>query len=156
MLAAAGVAGLVGALSANRIGRLLPVGRMLIVIVALFGASVLAMALPWGPWWPVVPLVVLNLSTPSINVVLGAVNDRMVPAHMLGRMTGVFQVVARGLAPLGPVLGGALAAVFGAPLTLVAVGVILLLTAAVAGASRDLRQFADAGAGGPRHVVDPG
>jgi hypothetical protein len=143
VLAAAGIAGLVGALCANRIGRLLPVGRMLVTIVVIFGGAVLAMALPWGPWWPVVPLVALNLSTPSINVVLGALNDRLIPEHMLGRMSAVFLVVARGLAPLGPVLGGALAAGLGAAGALVVDGLILLAVALVAGASRDLRQFAD-------------
>jgi hypothetical protein len=107
------------------------------------------MALPWGPWWPLVPLVVINLSTPSINVVLGAVTDRLVPEHMLGRMNGVFLVVARGLAPLGPVLGGALAAGVGAAAALVVVGAVLLVTAAVAGANRDLRRFTDAGPDDP-------
>jgi transmembrane secretion effector len=143
VLAAGGVAGLVGALAANRIGRLLPVGWMLVTIVAVFGVALLAMALPWGPWWPVVPLVVILLSTPSINVVLGAVNDRLVPAHMLGRMSGVFLVLARGLAPLGPVLGGTLAAGLGAAPALVVVGTVLVLTAALAAASRDLRRFTD-------------
>lgn len=143
VLAGGGVAGLVGALAANRIGRLLPVGQMLVAIVAIFGLAVLVMALPWGPWWPVVPLLVIMLSTPSINVVLGAVNDAMVPEHMLGRMSGVFLVLARGLAPLGPVLGGALAAGLGAAHALVVVGGVLLITAAAAAMNRDLRRFTD-------------
>lgn len=140
VLAGAGIGGLVGALSSTLIGRLLPVGAMMITIVALFGTAVAAMALPIGPWWPMVPLMVISLSTPSINVVMNAV-ARLVPEHMLGRMDGSLTTVARGLAPLGPVLGGALTAALGAAGTLVVLGTALVLTAAGAATSPELRPF---------------
>jgi hypothetical protein len=50
---------------------------------------------------------------------------------------------ARGLAPLGPVLGGALAAGFGAAGALVLVGGALLASAAIAAATGELRRFAE-------------
>ncbi|WP_433558701.1 MFS transporter [Pseudonocardia xinjiangensis] len=141
VLAGAGIGGLVGALGSTLIGRLLPVGAMMITIVAVFGTAVAAMALPFGPWWPMVPLIVIALSTPSINVVVSAVNAQLVPEDMLGRMNGSLTTVARGLAPLGPVLGGALAATLGAAGTLVVLGAALVLTAAGAATSPELRRF---------------
>lgn len=145
VLAGAGIGGLVGALAAPVVGRLLPVGAMMVAITAVFGASVAAMALPLGPWWPIVPLVVLSLSTPSINVVMDAVTARLVPQDMLGRMQSVLHTVARGLAPLGPVAGGALAAGLGAAGALLVVGGALLLAAALAAATGELRRFVEDG-----------
>ncbi|HWO60870.1 MAG TPA: MFS transporter, partial [Umezawaea sp.] len=51
-----GVGGLVGALLAQRIGGLLPAGKLLIAIVALFGLANAAMTLPLAAWWPMIPL----------------------------------------------------------------------------------------------------
>jgi predicted MFS family arabinose efflux permease len=143
VLAGAGVGGVVGALAAPVVGRVLPVGRMMVAIVAVFGAAVAAMALPLGPWWPIVPLAVVTLVTPSINVVVNAVTARMVPQDMQGRTESVLVLVARGLAPLGPVLGGALAAGLGAAGALVLVGGALLSAAAVAAATGELRRFTE-------------
>jgi hypothetical protein len=75
-----------------------------------------------------------------MNVVLA----RLTPDDMLGRTDAVLTVASRGLAPLGPVLGGGLAAVLGGAGSLVVLGALLLLTAAVAGTSRDLRRFTGA------------
>jgi MFS transporter len=105
VLAAAGIGGLLGALTSNRIARVLPVGSLLLAIVGVFGASLTMMALPLGPWWPMAPLLIISLSTPSINVVMDAVVAQLVPESMLGRMDASLGFVARSLAPMGPVLG---------------------------------------------------
>lgn len=141
VLAGIGIGGLIGALLSDRIGRILPPGMLLLAIIALFGVALAAMSLPLGPWWPMVPLVLVSSSTPAINVVLAVVVVRMVPEVMLGRMDAALGMTNMGLAPFGPVLGGALAAVLGGAGALVVLGGLLLLTAACAALSRELRGF---------------
>ncbi|MBB5084048.1 MFS transporter [Nonomuraea endophytica] len=141
VLAGLGIGGLAGALLSGRISRLLPPGRLLPAVVTVFGAALAATALPWGVWWPMVPLVFITLSTPSLNVVMNVVVTRMVPEAMLGRMGAVLSMSAMALKPLGPVLGGALAAALGGAASLIVLGGLLGLTAAVAALSPQLRQF---------------
>jgi MFS family permease len=141
VLAGVGIGGLAGALLSGHTGKLLPPGKLVVAIIAIFGGALAAMALPLGPWWPMVPLVLISLSTPALNVVMNVVIARMVPERMLGRMDAALGVASKGLQPLGPVLGGALAAVLGGAGALVVIGGLLLLTAAGAAVSRELRRF---------------
>jgi hypothetical protein len=104
----------------------------------------MAMALPFGPWWPMAPLMLFSLSTPAFNVVMNVVVTRMVPEAMLGRVDAALGAVGFGLAPLGPVVGGALAAAVGGAGSLVLIGGLLLLTAAGAALSGELRRFTGA------------
>ncbi|AQZ61965.1 MFS transporter [[Actinomadura] parvosata subsp. kistnae] len=141
VLAGLGIGGLAGALLSGRVSRLLPPGKLLPAVVAVFGAALAATALPWGAWWPMIPLVFITLSTPSLNVVMNVVIARMVPEAMLGRMGAVLSMGGMALKPLGPVIGGALAAALGGAGALVVLGALLGLTAAAAVLSRELRHF---------------
>ncbi|MEV0309720.1 MFS transporter [Nonomuraea fuscirosea] len=141
VLAALGIGGLAGALLSGRISRLLPPGILLLAVLTIFGAALAATALPWGAWWPMVPLVFITLSTPSLNVVLNVVIARMVPDEMLGRMGAVLSMGGMALKPFGPVLGGTLAAALGGAAALVVLGGLLGATAAAAAVSRELRGF---------------
>jgi MFS family permease len=145
VLGAIGFGGLFGALLSNRIGGLLPPGRLLIAVMALFGVSNLVMALPLGPWWPMVSLLLTSLTTPTLNVVMNVAVSRLVPEDMLGRLEAMLTVASMGLSPLAPVLGGVLAAALGGPGALIVLGVLLLLVAAAAATSRELRRFTDDG-----------
>ncbi|OUC91507.1 MFS transporter [Streptosporangium minutum] len=141
VLAGLGIGGLTGALLSGRIGRLLPPGRLLLAVVTIFGVALAATALPWGAWWPMIPLMFITLSTPSLNVVMNVVIVRMVPEEMLGRMGAVLSMGGMALKPLGPVLGGVLAAAMGGAASLVLLGGLLVLTAAAAALSKELRRF---------------
>ncbi|NYF38219.1 hypothetical protein HDA43_000378 [Streptosporangium sandarakinum] len=77
VLAGLGIGGLTGALLSGRISRLLPPGRLLLAVVTVFGAALAATALPWGAWWPMIPLMFITLSTPSLNVVMSVVVARI-------------------------------------------------------------------------------
>ncbi|QFY11470.1 MFS transporter [Nonomuraea phyllanthi] len=156
VLAGLGIGGLAGALLSGRISRLLPPGRLLLVVLTVFGAALAATALPWGPWWPMVPLVFITLSTPSLNVVLNVVIARMVPVEMLGRMGAVLSMGGTALKPFGPVLGGALAAALSGAVALVVLGGLLGATAAVAALSRELRRFTGETAPAGGDAVQPG
>ncbi|MFI6480351.1 MFS transporter [Nonomuraea sp. NPDC050663] len=141
VMAGIGIGGLAGALLSARIGRLLPPGPLMIAVVAVFGACLVVMALPFGPWWPLLPLMVLSVATPALNVVLSVVTTRLVPEDMIGRVSSVLGVLGRGLAPIGPVLGGTLAGVLGGATSVALIGVVILVTAVVAISSRALRGF---------------
>ncbi|NUW46322.1 MFS transporter [Nonomuraea rhodomycinica] len=156
VLAGLGIGGLAGALLSGRIGKLLPPGRLLLVVLTVFGAALAATALPWGAWWPMVPLVFITLSTPSLNVVLNVVIARMVPEEMLGRMGAVLSMGSMALKPFGPVLGGALAAALGGATALVILGGLIGMTAAIASLSRELRSFTGEVTPAGRDAVGPG
>lgn len=141
VLAGIGVGGLVGALVSGRLGNLLPPGKIVLSVLTIFGTALVSMTLPLGPWWPVVPLICISLSTPTLNVVLNVVITRMVPEHLLGRMDSVLTVASFGLAPVAPVLGGVLAATLGGAVTLGLIGGLILLTAVGAALSHELRDF---------------
>lgn len=141
VMAGLGIGGLAGALLSGRISKLLPPGRLLLVVSTVFGAALAATALPWGAWWPMVPLVFITLSTPSLNVVMSVVIARMVPEEMLGRMGAVLNMGGMALKPFGPVLGGALAAALGGAMALVVLGGLLGVTAGIAALSQELRRF---------------
>ncbi|WP_240507057.1 MFS transporter [Thermoactinospora rubra] len=141
VFAGIGIGGLIGALLSGRAAKLLPPGKLLIVFPALLGLAYAAMALPFGPWWPFVPMLLVSLVTPTLNVVMNVVLTRVVPDHMLGRMDALLGLAGTGLTPLGPVIGGALAATLGGAGTLVLVGALLLAMSATTAASREVRHF---------------
>lgn len=141
VMAVTGIGGLAGALLSERVGKLLLPGRLTVVFTTVFGVSIMAMALPFGSWWPMAPLILFSLGTPAFNVVINVVITRMTPETMLGRVDAVLSSAGFGLAPLGPVLGGALAGVLGGAPSVAVIGGALLLTGVAAGLNGDLRRF---------------
>ncbi|KOV81650.1 MFS transporter [Nocardia sp. NRRL S-836] len=136
VLAGMGIGGVLGSLVAPRVT--VTPGRLLVAVTALFGLSDLAMTLPFGAWWPVVPLTVFALGTPLINVSVGALITALVPEHLMGRMDAVTTTAARVFTPVAPVLGAFAADAVGGAVALLVFGSLLLVTAVVAGLA-DLR-----------------
>ena len=136
-----GVGGLLGSLAAARIGRLLPAGKLTIVAHIAMGLAICATTVPLAPWWPVAPLTLAWLIVPSLNVVLSTLIGQLTPSAMMGRVNSLVQTAAIGLAPIGPLLGGFLAAAWGGSGALLTVGGALCLASTVAMASRALRQL---------------
>ncbi|MBD3145348.1 MFS transporter [Microbispora bryophytorum] len=139
VLAGLGLGGLLGATLSARIGRLLPPGRLMLAVVGFFALAVCATALPFGPYWPVVPLFLAMVAAPALNVVLRVLLARLVPDAMTGRVFSVFTLATMGLTPVGPLLGGLLAQYAGGAGALVAVGGLLAAGCAVAAISPALR-----------------
>ncbi|WP_432927922.1 MFS transporter [Microbispora sp. CA-135349] len=139
VLAGLGLGGLLGAALSARIGRLLPPGKLMLAVVGFFALAVCATALPFGPYWPVVPLFLAMVAVPALNVVLRVLVARLVPDAMMGRLVSLFTVASMGLTPVGPLLGGLLAEYVGGAGALVAVGGALAVGCALASISPALR-----------------
>jgi MFS family permease len=136
VFAGIGVGGIVGSLLSPRVS--LAPGPLMVAVLAVFGVCNLAMALPFGVFWPFVPLALTAVVTPLINVSVSALHSALVPEDMMGRLDAISTLASRVLTPLAPALGGLLAGVFGGAVALVAFGALFLVTA-VAAAFTDLR-----------------
>lgn len=130
VLTGVGVGGLLGALISSRITA--TPDRLMVAVLAVFGASNLAMALPFGAWWPFVPLMVSSIATPLINISANAVITATVPDDLMGRMDAVMTFTARALTPLAPVLGAFAADLVGGAVALLTFGTLILVMAVVA------------------------
>ncbi|SDM01762.1 Predicted arabinose efflux permease, MFS family [Lentzea albidocapillata subsp. violacea] len=136
VLAGIGVGGIIGSLLSPRIT--VAPGPLMVAVLTVFGACTLAMALPFGVFWPFVPLALSAVVTPLINVSVSALHTALVPEDMMGRLDAISTLTSRVLTPLAPALGGLLAGVFGGAVALLAFGALILVTAAGA-AFTDLR-----------------
>ncbi|MFD5826209.1 MFS transporter [Lentzea sp. NPDC060358] len=130
VFAGIGIGGVLGSLLAPRVS--LDPGRLVVVVLVVFGLCTLAMALPFGVFWPFVPFAVTAVVTPLINVAVSALFTALVPEDMMGRLDGITTFAGRVLTPLAPVLGGALAATVGGGPALLVLGALVLVTALVA------------------------
>ncbi|WP_299520063.1 MFS transporter [uncultured Serinicoccus sp.] len=65
------------------------------------------------------------------NVVSGSIRPRLVAGDQLGRVGGASRVVVFGAMPLGALVGGQVAALFGIPVVLLGVPVVMLLATAM-------------------------
>ncbi|SDP98343.1 MFS transporter [Lentzea jiangxiensis] len=136
VLTGIGVGGVLGAVLAPRVA--VAPGRLLVAVLTLFGTCNVAMVLPFGAWWPFVPLMLTAIGTPLLNVSVNSVFTAMVPDELMGRMDAVLTFFTRAVTPAAPVLGAFVAGVAGAGVALALFGALILVTAVVA-AFTDLR-----------------
>lgn len=122
------VGALVGSLLAGRVLRRWP---EMSVLVVCWGANGVLNLLPL--LWPsaltvVVFLLLIGPLGVIGNVVSGAIRPRMVPEHLLGKVGGAARVVGYGAMPLGALVGGQVAELYGIPLVLGGVVVVMILS----------------------------
>lgn len=141
IMAGVGVGGLVGALVSARLSRLVPAGKLVLLVGFVMGLCYCLVPLPLGTLWPIVPIVVSCLASPALNVALMALIGHIVPSNMMGRMSSMLNVTFKGLAPVGPLLGGLLAGALGGSGAMIACGGSLLVLTAIASASPALRSL---------------
>ncbi|MCG5212943.1 MFS transporter [Streptosporangium sp. KLBMP 9127] len=139
VLAGMGLGGLLGATVSAKIGDLLPPGKLMLAVVGFFALAVCAAALPFGPYWPVVPLFLAMVTVPALNVVLRVLVATLVPDEMMGRLVSLFTVASMGLTPVGPLLGGLLAEYVSGAGALLLIGGLLAAGCALASTSPALR-----------------
>jgi predicted MFS family arabinose efflux permease len=128
MLAAGGLGGVVGGITAGRMARWLSVPGALMLSVLAMGATQALLGLTSSA---LVAFTALSLSSGAIavfNALAVSTRQRLTPAALLGRINSVFRFLGLGAAPLGAAIGGFLATsvdlrapfLAGAPLVLLA------------------------------------
>jgi predicted MFS family arabinose efflux permease len=132
VLAAGGVGGLAGALSAAPLARWVGEMRLVLLAIAAAGGSAAAMGLASSA----VTLTAANLGYGAALVVASLVNrtqrQRLVPRELLGRVTSTVRVLFLAVDPLGVVAAGTAAAALGGdprPVFLVAGATVVVAAA---------------------------
>jgi MFS family permease len=126
------VGGVIGALTASRIGRVLGLGRAYLAGLIVFPASVILIPLAEGlPQLAILALLFLSEFGQGIGVMIldinaGAMMQARTPDRIRGRAMGAFRFVNMGIRPIGATLGGVLGGMFGVRLTLFVVIVLQL------------------------------
>ncbi|MEP6631968.1 MAG: MFS transporter [Lapillicoccus sp.] len=120
--------GLVGALAAPRLGRIIGTGRTVVVGAVLFSAPFAFVPLAGDGTAAKVALLAVVEGVSSVGVMLFDVNVNSVqtavtPDHMRSRTAGAFATVNYGIRPLGALLGGFAATWVGVGPTLIAAAV---------------------------------
>jgi MFS family permease len=138
VVATGGAGAMAGAFLAPRLERRFPLGRTFLAAAAIYGLTTLLIPLAGivpaagtaGAWPAAALLIVAQLGDMAftvydINEV--SLRQRIVPPHVLGRVNAGMELLARGVFPLGALLGGYLGMRLGVRPTLaLAAGGILL------------------------------
>ncbi|NHB85888.1 MFS transporter [Tessaracoccus sp. HDW20] len=106
------------------------------VVVVCWGVNALLNLLPlfWPGLWSLMGFLLgAGLFGVMGNVIGGSIRPRMVPGHLLGRVQGAARVVAFGAMPLGALVGGQIAELFGIPVVIAGVVVLMLASTAYVG-----------------------
>ena len=127
--------GVLGAITASRIGRIIGIGRAYVLGLILFPASVILIPLAGGmPKAAILALLFLSefgqgLGVMILDINVGAVMQARTPDRIRGRAMGAFRFINMGIRPIGATIGGVLGGMLGVQPTLFIV--IVLQMAAV-------------------------
>jgi predicted MFS family arabinose efflux permease len=135
MLMALGLGGIVGALLAPRVSRILGLGRTMTVGMILFGLAFwVTVHSRFGPGVLLV-LFVMFIGISLVNVPLATIRQIYTPTSMLGRVITAARTIGWSTLPIGALAGSAIAdgagyqvAARATPLILIVTGLWLLLT----------------------------
>lgn len=131
LMGASGVGALVGAVSLAARRSVLGLGRLVALMAAGFGASLVAFAASRQLWLSLLLLVVTGYSfmqqMASSNTILQTIADD----EKRGRVMSFYSMAFQGVAPFGSLIAGAVAARIGAPHTLMIGGSICVAGAAL-------------------------
>lgn len=133
LLGATGVGALLGALSLAARSGVKGLGRWVAFSCAGFGVSLIAFALSRSFWLSTVLLVPVGYSMMLQMAASNTLIQAMVPDHLRGRVMAVYSMMFMGMAPVGSLFAGAVAARFGAPITIIIGAVGCLVGAAAFG-----------------------
>ena len=137
--AAAGVAGIVGAVVAPWLIDRVPTGRLTIAIAWSFVPLVVPMAL-WNE--PAVVAAALGtglLLNPAGNAGIGAYRIAVTPPELVGRVQSTSQFVSMSAMPLAPVLAGVLLTTIGGAAAVLVLGLLTALVALIPTLSTSVR-----------------
>jgi MFS family permease len=122
------VGGLVNPILTRRIGML----PSLVLPALVDAAAFVGIGLAPGPIVVAALLAVQGFSVTMWNVVTVSLRQRVVPAHLLGRVNSVYRMLGWGLMPLGALVGGFVAHAAGLRAPYIVAGLLCGLSALVA------------------------
>ncbi|MBF6473280.1 MULTISPECIES: MFS transporter [Nocardia] len=149
VMGAMGVGGLVGALVAPRLAGLIPINHLVLAICMAFAVLVLAIAAPFGPYWPALPMMLAGLLGPVLAIPVQVYIAEQTPAGMMARVQSMVEVGFSALLPVGPALGGFLTGGAGPTRTIVIAAGLIALVLLAGLSSSTLRRTDVATAGYP-------
>ncbi|MEP7206253.1 MAG: MFS transporter [Casimicrobiaceae bacterium] len=143
--ACGGAGCIVAASLAERLAARIGVGRLIVQAVALTAIAWLAYGLISGPAWLALVLLGSGMFVFDFGAVLYGINylslrQAITPDRLLGRMTATMRFFGVSVAPIGSVVGGALATFIGLRGTLLVVGILGLALAGIATAYSPVRR----------------
>jgi MFS family permease len=121
--------GLLGSVVAGRLARGLGPGPVLVGAMAGEAASYLGIGLSSSRYAVALLLVLNGLVAVVWNVITITLRQEIIPDRLLGRVTSAYRLVGVGVAPIGALLGGALADAIDLRAPLVIAGVVCALGA---------------------------
>lgn len=110
--AAQALIGSVGVAYAGRVAKRIPLGTMYIIGLFLLGAGFLAVAFI-ANWWAVIPAGIAITGVTWVNIALVTMRQQLAPPEQMGRVIAASRTFAWAGLPIGAVIGGLLAGIFG-------------------------------------------
>ncbi|MFL6134342.1 MAG: MFS transporter [Nocardioidaceae bacterium] len=119
------IGGIVGAAAVPQLKARL--GTFTAVLLAAGGFTVGALLMGLLPYLPlvVVGIVVTGIGSSLWNVITMSLRQRIVPSHMLGRVTGVYRMLGLGAIPFGAAAGGVVAQATNVQVAYVVAGLVV-------------------------------
>ena len=130
--AAPAIGAVVTGLVMARLGTFRRQGKLVIGSVAVFGLATVAFGLSRVFWFSLLMLALSGASDTVSTVLRQTIRQLATPDHLRGRMTSINMVFFMGGPQLGEVEAGSVAALIGAPLSVVTGGLGSILAAAIA------------------------
>lgn len=135
LFVAMGIGGVAGALSAGSLGRLIGLGRTLVVGMLVFGSGFTLLTYLGSQWLVLVVLAVTFVGLTWVNVPLITMRQLYTPNRLLGRVTSASRAVMWSTLPIGSLLGTRIADFAGIetvarlePLAIIGFGIYLVRT----------------------------
>ena len=126
-----GAGALIGALMLASRTTVRGLGRWIVISAGVFSLTLIAFAYSRWFWLTAALLVVAGF---CVMIQMGSSNtliQSMVPDRLRGRVLAAYSMMLMGMAPIGALLSGVLAARIGAPATVAAGGIVCGIAAAV-------------------------
>ena len=143
LAAAPAIGAVITGLIMARFGTLKKQGLVVIVSVAIFGAATIAFGISRIFWLSLLMLAIVGAADTVSTILRQTIRQLSTPNNLRGRMTSINMIFFMGGPQLGEVEAGGLAALFGAPLSVVTGGVGCLIAAAIAlFGGKTLRRYA--------------
>jgi len=142
LAAAPAIGSVLTALVMARMGTLRKQGRLVVASVAVFGVATAGFGVSTVYWLSLLMLAVTGAADTVSTVLRQTIRQLVTPNHLRGRMTSINMMFFMGGPQLGELEAGSVAALIGAPLSVVTGGLGSLICAAVAAVkSKSLMEF---------------